>query len=104
MISCLPHDLAVPSLGSSPTQHGAGYVTKTVGIHLQYPHSGRAQRNLWSILPVQPCEPLAVPSLGSSPTQLRPYLYHLNRPLTTSTRHVTNPFSPSWKKLVVAFL
>src|SRR6266699_2895096 len=89
--------LAVPSLGSSPTQHPAdtpAYLLRvmtcstltrvepnatvvrqarqsSLSVALQYPHSGRAQRNL-------SCRPrpisntfLAVPSLGSSPTQHR---------------------------------
>src|SRR6266487_1965635 len=87
--------LAVPSLGSCPTQPERVICRDTRHSHLQYPHSGRAQRNnVWldgTSEPAGSCstltrvEPnatsvtpdgastygqLAVPSLGSSPTQL----------------------------------
>ncbi len=62
--------LAVPSLGSSPTQPGLKLTNSVAIKFLQYPHSGRAQRNVArrSHRALSQCV-LAVPSLGSSPTQ-----------------------------------
>ncbi len=39
------HELAVPSLGSSPTQRPSAVIASFAFFVLQYPHSGRAQRN-----------------------------------------------------------
>src|SRR6266699_3118441 len=62
--------LAVPSLGSSPTQLHHCSSSISIPQSLQYPHSGRAQRNTTAFIGTANLPTgLAVPSLGSSPTQ-----------------------------------
>ncbi len=93
-IIAMPFPLAVPSLGSSPTQPWSERRSVVLSVVLQYPHSGRAQRNerirriairnisflqyphsgraQRNMIPFARSNVsaiLAVPSLGSSPTQ-----------------------------------